>query len=673
MKAGTRAGQGLDAALARFGHSAFRAGQREAIEALLSVGRLLLVAPTGGGKSLCYQLPACILPGTSLVVSPLIALMQDQVAALERFGIPATYLASTLEAGETRRRFAGIARGDYSLVFVAPERLALPGFRSLVADLACPLLAVDEAHCISEWGHDFRPEYLGLGEVAARLPKARVLACTATATPVVRDEILSRLGLPADTPQLVRGFARPELSLRAREVGGARERRSEVDAALAEALGAPGRGRGAAIVYSPTRRGAEEEAVRLAGQGWRVRAYHAGQGGATREEVVRAFTSRTLEVVVATNAFGMGIDRPDVRAVVHLGPPGSLEAYYQEVGRAGRDGSRALGLLLWASNDLPVRRRLIETAADGEAPAREVVEHKWGLFLELVRWAEGGSCRHDAILRYFGDEAETLAGCGICDVCTRLGPASEARSEPQASGVHRPGEARSEPQASGVEAPDAEAVTLVARKALSAVARVEGRFGLGAAVALLRGAADERLMRSGLDRTRTFGILAEHDVDWLQSLLRRCVTAGWVDFEGERRPVVRLTDAGRAVMGGERPARIELPERRRVGAAPTGRGATRPAGEGAPAPRPDRSAGVEARDLSAADRALWDALRAQRLAVAKAAGVPPYVVAHDRTLDEIVRWKPRTPADLAQVYGMGPARIARYGEGFLAVVQRNVG
>jgi len=192
-------------------------------------------------------------------------------------------------------------------------------------------------------------------------------------------------------------------------------------------------------------------------------------------------------------------------------------------------------------------------------------------------------------------------------------------------------------------------------------------------VALLRGAADERLTRTGLHRTRTFGILAEREGDWLQSLLRRCVTAGWVDFAGEQRPVVRLTQAGRAVMSGERPARIELPERRPVGAGRAGRGSARPTGDGAPAPRRDRSAGVDTRDLSTADRALWDALRAQRLAVARAAGVPPYVVAHDRTLDEIVRWKPRTPADLAQVYGMGPARIARYGEGLLAVVQRHVG
>jgi len=638
----TPAGPDLEAALARFGHAAFRPGQREAIETLLGVGRLLLVAPTGGGKSLCYQLPACLLPGTTLVVSPLIALMQDQVGALQRTGVAATYLASTLEAAETRRRLAAIARGEHSLVFVAPERLALPGFRSLLQDLDPPLVAVDEAHCISEWGHDFRPEYLALGEVVADLPKARLLACTATATPVVRDEILARLGLPADTPQLVRGFARPELSLRAVEVAGAAQRRAEVDAALAESLGAPGAGRGAAIVYSPSRRGAEEEAARLAQRGWRARAYHAGLDGATRSEVQRAFIEqRALEVVVATNAFGMGIDRPDVRAVVHLGPPGSLEAYYQEVGRAGRDGSRALGLLLWAANDLPVRRRLIETSADGTAPPPEVVEHKWGLFLELVRWAEGGSCRHDAILRYFGDEAETLAGCGICDVCTRLGGPDEA--EPR----------------------DAEAVTLLVRKALSAVARIEGRFGLGAAVALLRGADDERVRRAGLERTPTFGILAAEDADWLQRLLRRCVTAGWVDFEGGDRPVARLTDAGRAVMRAERSARIELPPRERPGG--RARGA-----RGARGPRRDAARGAEAEAAGAHDPALWEALRAHRMALARSAGVPPYVVAHDRTLLEIASAKPRTQGELAQVYGMGPARIARYGEGLLALVRSHL-
>ena len=224
-----RAWPDLDAELKRFGHSAFRPGQREAVETLLRAGRLLLVAPTGGGKSLTYQLPATFLPGTTLVVSPLIALMQDQVEALGRCGIRATFLASTLEASEIRARTRGIARGDFQLVYVAPERLALDGFRSLLADLACPLLAVDEAHCISEWGHDFRPDYLQLGELAAQLSGVRILACTATATPVVRDEIIERLGLPPDTPQVLRGFARPNLSLRAIEVRSARERHKAID------------------------------------------------------------------------------------------------------------------------------------------------------------------------------------------------------------------------------------------------------------------------------------------------------------------------------------------------------------------------------------------------------------------------------------------------------------
>ena len=230
-------GARLDAALARLGHAAFRPGQREAIETLLERGRALLVAPTGGGKSLCYQLPALVLPGTTLVVSPLIALMQDQVAALEARGIAATFLASTLDAAQMRERLAGLSRGAYDIVYVAPERLVAPEFRARLAQLDCPLVAIDEAHCISEWGHDFRPEYLQIGALLRELAPAHVLACTATATPVVRDEILVRLGLPPETPQLVRGFARPNLALRVAEVAGARDREAQVDAALREALG----------------------------------------------------------------------------------------------------------------------------------------------------------------------------------------------------------------------------------------------------------------------------------------------------------------------------------------------------------------------------------------------------------------------------------------------------
>jgi ATP-dependent DNA helicase RecQ len=617
----------LEAGLRRLGYHSFRPGQREAIETLMTSGRVLLVAPTGGGKSLTYQLPALSLGGTTLVISPLVALMNDQVQALSARGVSATFLASTLDGTEVRRRMARLAQGEYSLVYVAPERLVFGGFRTLIRDIAVPLVAVDEAHCISEWGHDFRPEYLEIGGLLAELPDARVLACTATATPVVRDEILARLGLPADTPQHVHGFARPNLRLRAVEVDDGRQRHAQVDAVLEEALGGPRKGRGVAIVYAPTRRGAEDEAARLARHGWAAAVYHAGLGPEAREKSQRAFLAGAAEVMVATNAFGMGIDRPDVRAVVHLGPPGSIEAYYQEVGRAGRDGAPAWGLLLVSPGDMPRRRHLLESDAPGEA----VLAHKWGLFLELMRWAEGGSCRHDAILRYFGDEAETLDGCGHCDVCEAL-----------------------------QEDTTPEEVTLVVRKALSAVARVHRRFGLQAAVRLLRGQADPRLERAGLDRTSTYGCLKERSEGWLLRLLRRCVTAGWVDLTAGARPGVVLTEAGRAVMKAERPARLLLPAR--ASAAATG--------------QRDRSghrsrveAGFHETDGAAA---VFIALREHRLALSRAQGVPPFVVASDRTLREIATAQPRTVEELMRVYGIGEAKAARYGRGFLDVVARAV-
>ncbi len=413
----------------------------------------------------------------------------------------------------------------------------------------------------------------------------------------------------------------------------ARERHAAIDGVLGEGLGAAGQRRGTAIVYAPTRRMAKAEADRLQRAGWRCRFYHAGLDGRARAEAQREFMEGEIDVIVATNAFGMGIDRADVRVVAHLGPPGSLEAYYQEVGRAGRDGDRALGLLLFGSADLPRRRSLIESGSETGPPAPEVVEHKWGLFLELMRFAEGGSCRHDAILRYFGDEEETLAGCGICDVCTELASGGE---DPQ----------------------DAEAAALVVRKALSGVARIHGRFGLGAAIRLLRGESDERLARHGLDRTPTVGILREHSADWLQRLTRRFVTAGWVDFSGGQRPVAVLTEAGFQVMRGERPARIVLPATRSA-----------PSPGRAPGPkRPRRAPGV---DAPPEDPALMDALRSHRLDLSRRLGVPPYVIAHDRTLRDIAGLKPRTRDELLQAHGMGPAKADRYGAGLLDVVKRH--
>jgi len=625
----------LDAALRRLGYDAFRPGQREAIETILRERRLLLVAPTGGGKSLIYQLPATILRGTTLVVSPLVSLMHDQVASLTERGAAATFLAATLDPDEIRHRMSALARGEFQIAYVAPERLAFPGFRALVRDLDCPLVAIDEAHCISEWGHDFRPDYLQLGDLVADLADARVLACTATATPVVRDEILARLGLGADTPQLVRGFARPNLGLRVHEVRSAAELAHIVDEALSESIGgarASSARRGAAIVYAPTRRKTEEEHARLARRGWRVSAYHAGLSGEARESAQQRFRDGELDVIVATNAFGMGIDRADVRAVIHLAPPGSIEAYYQEVGRAGRDGDDAIGVMCHSPGDLPLRRRLLEMPNEfGEVDAARV-QHRWSLFLELMRWAEGGSCRHDAILRYFGDEAETLAGCGRCDTCTAL-------EEPNAA--------------------DAEETAVAVRKALSAVARTHCRFGLQAAVKLLAGLPDPRLERSGLTETRTFGALRGRSEGWITALLRRCVTAGWVDFTGGDRPMVALTAAGKTVLFGTGPVRLLLPSDQ----------PPRPRGRGdAPATRSPRRR-VDVSQLSEEDSTLFQALRARRLELAKAERVPPYVVASDRTLHEIAEQRPRSVAALEGIYGIGAAKAARYGDAFVDVVR----
>jgi ATP-dependent DNA helicase RecQ len=622
----------LDTGLQRLGYTHFRPGQREAIERLLAIGRLLLVAPTGGGKSLVYQLPATLLGGTTLVVSPLISLMQDQVRALEERGVAATYLASTLDAAEMRRRLAQLGTGRLALAYVAPERLTYPGFRALLRGLVCPLVAVDEAHCISEWGHDFRPEYLELGPVLAELAKPRILACTATATPIVRDEILARLGLPVDTPQIVQGFARPNLALRALEVGGRRDRARHVDALLAEALGRPGAAGGTVILYAATRRETEAEGARLRAAGWAAVAYHAGLEGAQRDAHQRAFAEGRVEVVVATNAFGMGIDRPDVRAVGHLAPPGSIEAYYQEVGRAGRDGNPAIGLLLTSPGDLGLRRRLLERANDGEAPDAAVLEHKWGLFLELMRWVEGGSCRHDAILRYFGDEAATLGGCGRCDECLALQDTADVSTAE---------------------------TTLIVRKALSGVARVSGRFGIQLAVTLLRGEPDPRLERSGLAATPTYGNLREHPSPWLLRLLRRCVTRGWATFSGGDRPVLVLTEDGRAVMRGERPARLRLP--------PLSAGPEKPV-----APVPTRPASDRALADDPVARALFEALRGHRLALAREQGVPPYVIASDRTLRELAEVQPRTLDALRLAHGIGPHKVERYGAGLLAVIARTL-
>jgi ATP-dependent DNA helicase RecQ len=619
----------------RFGLPAFHPWQREAIEELLE-GRhkVVVIAPTGGGKSLCYQLPAAILEGTSIVISPLIALMEDQVRALTQRGIGATYLASTLDPEEVKRREREIFEGRYQLVYVAPERLESQWLVERLAGLRPPLLAIDEAHCISQWGHDFRPSYLRLGEVIKRLQPPRIIACTATATPIVRREIQERLGLGSDRSAIIlRGFSRPNLHLAVVESDSSTERRKLMLGALRGALADPEGPQGGAIVYAATRRNTEKIADVLAREGWRVAAYHAGLSASVREDVNRRFADRSLDVVVATNAFGMGIDRPDIRTVVHAQAPGSVEAYYQEVGRAGRDGQPAHGLLLTSSGDLGLRRRLIGSSGGrdpGGVADSEHVQQQWRLFLDLMRYVEAGSCRHDFILRYFGDEQETLGGCGHCDVCERL----EERGEEGGARSVSEGEA------------------LLVRKALAGVARNQGRAGLTAVSEMLHGTDNERLRRLGLTELTTHGLLGDHPKAWVLALLRRLITAGLIDLTTSEFPIPFLTAPGVATMKGEEPVRVFAPPPE--------------AGRPRAANKERRRSERELPDN--VDPSLFESLRATRLDLARAKGVPAYVVCHDRTLAEIAAYKPTSIEALADIHGMGPARIERYGEPFLAAV-----
>lgn len=618
----------------RFGLEAFRPWQREAIEELMTgSGRVLAIAPTGGGKSLCYQFPATQLEGTTLVVSPLIALMEDQVRALTERGIRATYIASNLDSAERRRRTRGLHDGEYDLVYLAPERIAHPSVVEALRSLRPPLIAIDEAHCISQWGHDFRPDYLRLGELLQTLDPPRVLACTATATPIVREEILARLGLGPKTREVLRGFARPNLHLAAEEIDGKPARRRLILATLAEALGSPSKPAGGAIVYAGTRKLTDELADAVAERGWRAAGYHAGMDPDDRAQVSHAFAGGELDVVVATNAFGMGIDRADIRTVVHFQAPGSIEAYYQEVGRAGRDGEAAYGLLITGGQDISLRRFLIESGGrDGDRPPQERIDQQWRLFRDLLRYIEAGSCRHDFILRYFGDEQETLGGCGHCDVCERL----------EALG--------------GEERAVGEADVLIVRKALSGVARAQRKVGLGAIAQMLRGDDDDKLRRWGLNRLSTFGLFDDRALPWIQALLRRLISAGFVDITPSRYPMPYLTPAGVAAMKGETPIRMLPPRADHGQKKKTKRGKTGKAASAKREPPPNM------------DHALFERLRSERRVIATERGVPAYVVCHDRSLMEMAADKPHDLAGLSRISGMGPSRISEHGARLLAVV-----
>jgi ATP-dependent DNA helicase RecQ len=619
-----------------FGLAELRPWQRDALRALLEgSGHVLVVAPTGGGKSLTYQLPSVVLPRVTLVLSPLVALMEDQVHALQDKGIAATFIASTLPVAERRAREDGFGRGAYKIVYAAPERLQNAGFVDLLKRVRPSLIAVDEAHCISQWGHDFRPDYLRVGALLAELKPERVLACTATATPDVRREIVTHLGFDQGRHDVVlRGFARPNLHLEASSVDGPREVRQRVHTALVSAIGRKrNETKGAAIVYCATRKNAEDLASRLAQEpAWRVACYHAGLSAEERTRVSSAFATKALDVVVATNAFGMGIDRDDVRVVIHAQPPSSIEAYYQEVGRAGRDGEEAHGLLMCSGNDIALRRRLVEMGSGGVPASAAQIARGWKLFRELLTFLDARTCRHDFVLRYFGDEGELLGGCGHCDVCETE---TSGDSEDEAAASAR-----------------REATMVLVQKALSGVARANRRAGLAAVASMLVGVDDERTRRFGFTRLSTFGLLSSERVEWVTALLRALLAAGWIDLTPTDHPVPYVTKTGWDTMRGLTPVRMILPPRV------------------ASRRKPKRAAGSDDEAIPASLRhdALFVRLRDHRAEMARARHVPAYVVAHDRTLVELVKKRPRTLSDLAGIHGFGPSRIDQYGEGFLKVI-----
>jgi ATP-dependent DNA helicase RecQ len=499
------------------------------------------------------------------------------------------------------------------------------------------LVAVDEAHCIAQWGHDFRPDYRRIGALLERLRPPRVLACTATATPEVRREIREQLRLGDACTEVLRGFARPNLHLSARSVDGVTEARGATFEALESALGEASAPRGGAIVYAATRRQTEQWAETLRGRGWNASAYHAGLSPDERSRVASRFADRSLGLVVATNAFGMGIDRSDIRAVIHVQPPSSIEAYYQEVGRAGRDGAEALGLLLCSGADIGLRRRLVTTGGDGAPAPPPLAARAWALFRDLLRYLDARTCRHDFILRYFGDEQELLGGCGHCDVCAAV---DQAAGEESAD----PGEP--------------EATAKVVRMALSAVARARQRGGLGAIVEMLRGVDDERTRRFGFTELSTFGLLRDRSPAWVTDLMRGLLAAGWIDLTPTDHPVPLLTRTGGEAMRATGALRFSLPVERT-------RARSRKGPQG-PRPAPGRDL-IEA--LDAVTRNRFEKLRAHRALIAKARGVPAYVVALDRTLVEMATRAPTSQAELLDVFGMGPARVEAYGDGFLEVLR----
>ena len=583
-----------------FGYPAFRGEQAAIVDTVVAGGDALVLMPTGGGKSICYQIPALLREGCAVVVSPLIALMQDQVAALRELGIAAAFLNSSLDSASAMQVERDFATGRLKLLYVAPERLLTPRFQALLDDARVSLFAIDEAHCVSQWGHDFRPEYLGLSTLHERFPAVPRIALTATADTATRAEILQRLDLGA-ARVFVASFDRPNIRYRIAEKTDPRRQLLDF---LAGHTGEAG------IVYCSTRKKVEDTADALTSAGYTALPYHGGMDNPTRARHQQRFLREDGVIMVATLAFGMGIDKPDVRFVAHLDLPRSVEGYYQETGRAGRDGAPAEAWMAWGLQDVVTQRRFID---EGEAEdAHKRIGH--AKLDALVGLCESASCRRVALLSYFGEASQP---CGNCDVC--LNPPTLW---------------------DGTEA---------AQKLLSTVYRTGQRFGTGHVLDVLLGKTTDKVDKFGHDQLSVFGVGAgQTDKVW-RAVLRQLVVRGLLEVDHAAYGALKLTQAARPVLKGEEQvwlrALAAAPSRRKSRLAPSG-------GSG----------------VHDDEDPLFLALRTWRRETANEKGVPAYVILHDATLREIAARRPATLDELGEIPGLGAKKLEAYGEAVLGVV-----